>query len=45
MDFACYQNAKRTAKNAVRECRNKLFFSLADKIESQGLILHGCGRA
>ena len=45
VDFACYRNARRTAKNAVRECKNKWFVSLAEKIESQGLILHGCGRA
>ena len=44
-DFACYRNAIRTARNAVRECTNKWFVSLPEKIESQGLILHGCGRA
>ena len=45
LDFACYRSARRTAKNAVRECKNKWFVSLAERIVSQGLILHGCGRA
>ena len=33
MDYVCYRNARRTARNAVRECKNKWFVSLAEKIE------------
>ena len=45
MDYACCQNARCTARNAVRKCKNNWFVSLAERIESQGLILHRCGRA
>ena len=44
VDYACCRNARCTARNAVRKCKNNWFVSLAERIE-KSIILHRCGRA